>query len=347
MYRITWKTLVEKEATLQPYRGNKNRYPLMDRSQNTKCFYIKDLDGEKVYSITHGYRHIPTYHTKEEYDHDQKIYGNKSNINYYSHQTDLDKQYVSWKPIPYEIGIVRSDNTFEFTTDHLSASENMFLSNLSRGYFFTDSKRGGVMYSVSYQVGEHSLAVFKGLRINCDTMMPHESSEYKITGYRVNRKESKKLLAKYTEFFKVNEAMIKVIPTQGLMETGVDVFKSCDVKTDEYYWLHDGARTKLLEFAENNINSSPLESLIAYACAFDVKNSYRKIVNFMANDTSSSYNTIDGVQVLEGFRRTLTRKLYKEHKEIFKQVDFNPYELLPPSDWGYTITVNGVEVDRY
>jgi hypothetical protein len=221
----------------------------------------------------------------------------------------------------------------------------MFLSSLCRGYFFTDSKRGGVVFTTNYNEG-HCLAVFKGLRINCDTMMPHESSEYKIIGYRVDRKESKKLLAKYKDFFKVNEAMVKVIPTEGLMETGVDVFKACGVDSNNNYWLNNENKEKLLEFAENNIDASPLESLLAYACVFDVHNSYRKISNF-AGKNGSVYNTLDGVALLARFKTVMSRKLYKEHEEIFKQVDFDPYFLLPPSDWGYTVTVNGVEVERY
>jgi hypothetical protein len=176
--------------------------------------------------------------------------------------------------------------------------------------------------------------------------MPHESSEYKIIGYRVDKKESKKLLAKYTEFFKVNEAMVKVIPVEGLMETGIDVFKACEIDKKNY-WLHQTDKDKLLKFAEDNINVSPLESLLAYVIVFDVHNAYRKIRSHAEINASSVYNTLDGVALLARFRTVMARKLYKEHKEIFKQVEFDPYKLLPPSDWGYAVTVNGVEVKRY
>jgi len=46
-------------------------------------------------------------------------------------------------------------------------------------------------------------------------------------------------------------------------------------------------------------------------------------------------------------KRKLNKDIYKQHAEVFKPVDYKAGEVFPPSEWGYTIMVDGQEVTQY
>ena len=72
MKALDWNRLTEITKNVKPYRNSTNRYPVADRRHNTKCFYVKEIDGEIVYEITYGYKYLEHFHTKEEYLEDKK-----------------------------------------------------------------------------------------------------------------------------------------------------------------------------------------------------------------------------------------------------------------------------------
>ena len=46
-------------------------------------------------------------------------------------------------------------------------------------------------------------------------------------------------------------------------------------------------------------------------------------------------------------KRRLNKEIYKAHEQVFKKVEYVNGEMFPPSEWGYTVMVDGVEVKQY
>jgi hypothetical protein len=46
-------------------------------------------------------------------------------------------------------------------------------------------------------------------------------------------------------------------------------------------------------------------------------------------------------------KRRLNKEIYKAHEQVFKKVEYVNGEMYPPSEWGYTVMVDGVEVEQY
>jgi hypothetical protein len=46
-------------------------------------------------------------------------------------------------------------------------------------------------------------------------------------------------------------------------------------------------------------------------------------------------------------KRRLNKEIYKANDGVFKKVEYTNQEMYPPSEWGYTVMVDGVEVKQY
>lgn len=335
MRSLTWNRLTDITINAKPYRGTTNRYPVGDRRHNHKDFLVEERNGEKVYVIRYGYRWKEHQHTKEEW------LANQASI----HKRDDNGQttYISYSRLPNEMGLVRSDNTFEFTANYYGQGENQILSSWSKGWFFRSSRHGGMVYRERGSNLFHP--VFKGLRIECDTMMPHKDSEYTIVGKRVSRKDAKEFLNRYTDFYKVNEVMFKAMDWKNFMETSIDVLDSLGITRENWSLLHD-ERNKLIALAENNLNEAPLDAGIAYALAYDVQNLYSRVRSF-DGVSSGYYSTEVELEVMfSNLKRKLNKELYKANPSVMKRIDYEPCGEYPASEWGVDVYVNGVEVEQ-
>ena len=46
-------------------------------------------------------------------------------------------------------------------------------------------------------------------------------------------------------------------------------------------------------------------------------------------------------------KRKLNKEIYKANDGVFKKVEYTNGEIYPPSEWGYTVMVDGQEVKQY
>jgi hypothetical protein len=46
-------------------------------------------------------------------------------------------------------------------------------------------------------------------------------------------------------------------------------------------------------------------------------------------------------------KRRLNKEIYKANEKVFKKVEYVDGEMYPPSEWGYTVMVDGQEVKQY
>jgi hypothetical protein len=335
MKALEWSRLTEITKTQKPYRGTTNRFPIGDRRHNHKDFVSEERDGEQVYVIRYGYNYKRYEHTKDEWQ------VNQGTI--HVRNSDGETIYESYKTLPREIGIVRSDNTFEFTSAYYGQGDNIIMSNWSRGWFLRSSRHGGMIYKGGSDAFH---PIFKNMRVNCETMMPHENSVYKVVGKRVSRKDAKDFLSRYTDFYKINEVMLKAMDWKGYMESMADVLKSLGITTDNWS-LHPEEQERLVKFADENLNTAPLDAGIAYALAYDVQSLYSKHRAFAEPNGNSYYSReVELDVVFSNLKRKLNKELYKSNPSVMKLIDYEPNKPYPPSEWGVDVFVNGVEVEQ-
>jgi hypothetical protein len=343
MLGLSWNRLADITKNEKPYRGSDNRYPVGNRRHNTKCFYAEELNGERVYRVTYGNTYDRIECTKEDYDADPQ------NVRVYE-MADGTKEYARYLTKPSTLGIVRSDNTFEFTGSYYGQGDNQIMTSWTKGILYRSSRHGGMVYREGNHWNKDKGVtlfhpIFKGMRLYTDSMKPHESSVYKVVGKKVNRKVGNEFLKRYETFYSVNEAMLKAMEWKGFLETAVDVVKP-HVDDADNWWMSVEQRESLLKFANENIDVAPLDAGIAFMCAYDVQDLFRRVRSLMRSENYWS-SELDPVNLYTNLKRKLNKELYRSHPEVMTLVEYDMGIPYPASEWGVDIYVNGKEVEQY
>lgn len=347
MLGLSWNRLTDITKNEKPYRGTDNRYPVANRRHNTKCFYVEELNGERVYRVTYGHSHHHLDATEEEYN------ANPDRIRKYVNDDNGTVTYTRYEVRPNTIGIVRSDNTFEFTGTRYAYGQgtNSIMTSWSKGVFYQSSRHGGMVYReghpLSYGGGVTLFhPIFEGMRLHIDTMKPHESSIYQVVGKKVNRKLGNEFLKRYESFYSVNEAMLKTMEWKGFIETAIDVVKPHVSEEDRSWWMSAEQKNSLLKFAEENIDVAPLDAGIAFMCVYDIHNLFRRVRSAMANEKYWGSDT-EPANYFMNLKRKLNKELYRSHPEVMTLVEHDMGCPYPANEWGVDIYVNGEEVQQY
>ena len=145
MRYLNYERLKEITKIASPYRGSTNRYPIGKRTQNNKYFLEEKEGDEIIYRIIYGNSWTTTEITKEEYI----VAKNNNDPDVYEQEdwNSKDKIYRRYKRKPNELGIVRPDNTFEFTkslANGYGQGDKQILSGWSAGYLYSSSRQGGM-----------------------------------------------------------------------------------------------------------------------------------------------------------------------------------------------------------
>ena len=325
---LNYKRLLSIANSVSPYRGTTNRFPIGSRRENNKYFLVGEEQGEKVFNIVYGYRYVRKDITKEE--HDEYLAQGKA-----AGHSNASDEYYSWEKAPNFMGVVRPDNSYQFTGSSYAQGEHMFLSNCSQGRFNTDSRRGGMIYRI---FGRDIYPIYRGMRVDSETMLPLDKN-IEIVGKTVNRKEGKDLLKRYEDFYKICEVICKSMDGATFEQTAMAIYNeykpmdenNLNIKTDIAFRL-----------ADSLIHQAPFDALILYALALDVQ-SMRWTVR---HGHSYQSNTIP-ITAFDAIKRRLNKHLYTQNEDVFKPVYYEMGDYLPASEWGYTITVGGMEVDQY
>ena len=344
MIGLSWDRLTYTTKNEKPYRGSDNRYPVGNRRHNTKCFYAEEFDGERVYRVTYGMTHDRIDCTKEQYDADPENVRVGEDIN-------GTKVYFRYTIKPSTLGIVRSDNTFEFTGSYYGQGCNQIMTSWSKGIFYQSTRHGGMIYREGNPWDKDKgitlfHPIFKGMRLHIDTMKPHWSSIYQVVGKKVNRKLGNEFLKRYETFYSVNEAMLKTMESKGFEETAVDVMKPYIDEKDRRWWMSTEQKEALLKFADENIDVAPLDAGIAFMCAYEIHNLFRRVVSAVHNEKFWGSDT-EPASYFANLKRKLNKELYRTHPEVMTLVEHTMNYPYPASDWGVDVYVNGKEVEQY
>ena len=329
MRYLNYDRLLSIANSVTPYRGTANRFPIANRRENNKFFLMGYEKNKATFNIVYGDRYARRNITKEEHDEylaQGRAAGNSSSTG----------EYYTWEKEPNFMGLVRSDNSFEFTGTHYGQGGHDFLSKCSQGFFNTNSRRGGMLY----RHGEKMYPIYRGMRVDCETMRPL-GEDIVITGRKVNRKEGKDLLKQYVDFYKICEVMCKSMDGKTFEQTATAIYNEYKA-TDEAGF---NIKTEMaFALADSLIHQAPLDALILYALALDVHGIRWAVRN---GGTHPYHSDVSPMNAFEAIKRRLNKYLYTQNESVFKPVQYAMGERLPASEWGYTITVGGIEVEQY
>lgn len=348
MYGLKYSRLLSITKTVAPYRGNVNRFPIGHRRQNTKYFLVREENNEKVFDIVIGSDWYSKEFTKEEYEamddaekvlvrvypvYDTLVVGK---------QIPDEFTYIRYYTVPHIIGVVRSDNTFEFTTKKMHQGVRMVLSGYSQGWFSSDSRRGGIVYRERHGVFH---PIYKGMRVYCESMTP--TVPYVVQSRYVNRKMGKELLGGYVDMFKTSEVMLKAMEWKTFIDTMKEVVDENfmgrrlliagelnveRIKTDEY-----------IEKAKDLTATAPLDAFMLFTLAFDVERMRWNV----QNDHSRSWTDIELPQLFMAVKRRFSKEMYKKTPDVFYEEPQVMGKRFPANEWGVFVTVDGEEVEQY
>ena len=341
MQALNYKRLNSLSNSVSPYRGSVNRFPIGNRRHNTKYFLVRDDKGERVFDIVHGmnWKHI----TLTEAEHEFHAKQGTPRLNKYQNHSTNEWEYYRYEVYPNILGVVRPDNTFEFTAEKYGQGDRGILSSYSHGYLSTNSRMGGVIWvgKVGNDGKRGAFPIYKGMRINCETMRP--TKPITVIGKKVNRKVGKDLLAKYSDFYAVAEVMTKAMDYDVFVRTMNDVVTE-HMGEKNIIAMHTEYSAK----AETLIQTAPLDSAMLYIMGWDIGNMRWNMRRFLdaQNSRYSAHEDTPHTMFLN-LKRRLNKEIYKANDEVFKEVEYTNCELYPPSEWGYTIMVDGVEVEQY
>jgi len=334
MSLLTYSRLQTITSTQKPYRGTTDRYPLASRRHIHKNFYVDDLNGERVFRITYGNTHKEFAVTKEEYMANQNTF-------HEVHWRAIDHplRYVRYELHARELGIVRPDNTFEFTAKHYGQGERQLLSN-GIGALSVSTRHGGLVIK-NYVSPFIMHPIFKNMRLNMDTMQVHDSCNYKMYGKRVNRGEGKKFLSQFEDFFKITEVMLKNMEWKSFLEGSSEVMKELmgEDKFEHTYYLEDYAKRDMAKLALERIHTAPFDACVLYCVAYDINRLY-----YSMHSSNRYVNDLENLFI--NMKRRVSKELYKANPSVMSVVEYETGKPYPASEWGVDIFVNGVEVEQ-
>jgi len=353
MKAFIYKRLLEITNTVPSFRGNVNRFPIGNRKQNGKYFLRRDEDGYTVFDIVYGEAWNSTEIDRLEYirlklEHRKfaRTMGVGRQNTYvlkWKKHTTVDGNWVQGKDWEYHrrdrghniVGTVRPDNSFEFTKARYWQGDRCFLSQNSAGWFVTDSRRGGMIFYDNNDQQFHP--IWKGMRVNCDTM--EAITPYEVVIHHVDRKSGKGILSKYEHMFKVSEVMLKAMDLHAINNTCAEI-------VDELLGVgahkqNIGRMKEYTEHAEKLINDAPLDALLLFTLAYEVRHVGYRMRYGMNNHTDDTPENI-----FMATKRRVAKEIYKQHPEILKEVSCGIGKRYPACDWGVKVMVNGQQVEQ-
>ena len=339
MQGLNYTRLNSISNSVSPYRGSVNRFPIASRRHNTKYFLVREEDGQRVFDIVHGQRWKHVTLTKAE--HDSLAKQGSTKLRSYQHG-DGTWEYYTYEVSPNILGVVRPDNTFEFTGTSYGQGDRGILSTYGHGELSTNSRMGGMIWTGRlHGNGERgAYPIYQGMRVNCESMQPIKPIT--VVGKKVDRKVGKDLLAGYASFYATTEVMTKAMDYEVFVRTMGDVMN--DHMDGDIAQDHTVYSAK----AEALIHTAPLDAAMLYMMGWDIGGMRWNLRRFLdTNFSRYSSNEDTPHTMFLNLKRRLNKEIYKAHEKVFKKVEYVNGEMYPPSEWGYTVMVDGVEVKQY
>jgi hypothetical protein len=297
-------------ATDKPYKDSKNAYPYGGRRYSARHFRVMPNGDYEIW------------------------YMNRTTVDDYLEGKDSTHDYRKWGLV----GIVRADNTFEFTKS-VGMSESMLLTEAMSADVANDKRRGGAYYAK----GKYMHPIFKGLRVDVTT--GEAKTPYTTVHRTLNRKKALQCIKKYDEFKTVYHAMRDAMDHVGVLEVlvdmakekGLDDLRKCGFGRvlqliDEKKYLDAGL---LYGMNHGNGNSWYTAHTIEHVLE-DESRLREKAENYKLHIKSTTRWSEDK------FRRDI----YAGTPEVFETYESGVGEKIPSSAWGFDVMVDGKVAER-
>jgi hypothetical protein len=313
---INYKNLDEIAKSNTPFRGSDNAYPLGDRRYSARHFR-KEEDGS--FSIWYLNRE-----TSDEFQAGALPEGKKRNEEWYARR---------------KLGIVRSDNSFEFLNT-TGQGENMLLCEGLRGGISHCANKGGVVF----RRGEHIHPVFIGLRINCDT--GESMTDYKLFQAVVNRKKANQYMKQFSEFKTIAPVMLNSMDDAGVLQVYDDMY---EIHRDSFKTLNEKQVMQLVHEGKY-VDALCLFSMITNHM-WEIKHGTEHRYNSRGETgTVPNHLTRLPTRFKERTMRVLETKFrdlaVSTQEDLFESKELQAGKELPESKWDLRVTVNGVAMKR-
>lgn len=338
MYGFTYDRLKHITEIEKPYRGSTNRYPFQHRHLSYKCFLVEVVDGKTEYHIIYGKKWFETEITKEEYEK-----GTNTKDDNQGRYRNRDDKYLRQDEAPNVILVVRNDNTVEFIADSLHQGTRHFLTNNVKGYFEANCKLGGVVYrTIEYGGGSTNMPIFKGLRVDAQTMQIHKDSQYEVRLPRVDRKKSKQAVVKYKTHFTIAKTMISIMDFDAFAHELKEAQKDIDIAFEgKNIWL-SSVKGEMQEYALTYMDSDPLRSVSLSMLTFNIYPA-----RSIANGWPKSLGDIDYPTSMVNAVITKIKKQTYIKEDTFNYDIVKSGESITQCNWKSKLFVNGKETNQY
>jgi hypothetical protein len=166
-----------------------------------------------------------------------------------------------------------------------------------------------------------------------------------VIGRKVDRKVGKELLAKYEDFYATTEVMTKAMDYETFVKTMAEVVADHmpdDKENHSWHWQTCKQKADAL------IDTAPLDSAMLYILGWDIGSMRWNLRRFLDTQYGrySAYEDEPHTMFLN-LKRKLNKEIYKANDGVFKKIEYSNGEMYPPSEWGYTVIVDGQEVKQY
>ena len=339
---LTYKGLQHVTHTQDPFRGTMNFPMYSDRRQPYSLFRVVETDNDIEYHVCYGRDWESKEITEQKYNLLKGVRGKRVS------KKDRDYEpypFYETTAIPRALAIVRSDNTIEFVRDSYWQGDRKKMSEwLKHTSYMFDGYRFSGNGLVAHVNGQDvRMPIFKGLRLDAETLKPHESQNIRVFRNVVDRKKSKALMAKYDIRLKTAHAMLKCLDMDTMMVSAKDLLEEHASKPNDNSWKYLGS-DEAMRIGDNLLESgSEFEASLMYAMAVGV-NGFSVYAIEKYDNGHTRYNTCEPKNLVPRIKASLAKKAYNTHKPFYEEeVSFMNTK---GSEWGLRVTLNGVDVVR-
>ena len=360
---ISYKRLTDIRLApeVKPYRGSTNRFPIYRRKDSYKYFMVEEIDGEVCYKIFNRY----AYRREEVLQDDpSSLRHNPSNTGTWISAED-GKEYRHVR-IRNELGIVRPDNTFEYTRPSTGIGHRWGISDINivhgdrhwyRGAGYS-KKRGGLVYCTGAGSGSKDdqsyTPIFEGMRVNIDTGILHKDSKYTVVGRKVNRTRAKKIMGQFDDFIIMSAAMSHEVTYKILLDMVLPHLVLLDLVTG--YHMTNERKQPLIKKALSMRDESPLEAFAMLCAAHDIHRIWDNAKSLYEWKGEGKTETSFPIRVRHDWDGSLSYRLLMAifrrtvllaNPSAFDEVRYEAEEYYPSTKWGYKVYVGEKEVNQY
>lgn len=339
MRYLNYEFLQQLHKSVKPYRGS-NRYPMWDRGHRHKYMIPVVENGKTEYHVCYYWKYDKTLISETEYDaiQDPDI---KQEYSLYGADNKNNPVYYKQERVPNVLAIVREDNTIEFVANYLGQGDRYYLTQLSRGHFWSDVRRGGVLYRDISMA--RTVPIFKNLRIHADTLKTYEHNTYEIVSRRVDRAKAKKAMQEYSEPLKTAEVMFKVMSKESFyMLVHEENLAVSDVMADVHW---QDRNEKYMKLGVDKIKTDEVAgSILLMLGSYNSGLAWR--AQRYAQEGITFGNDSEAIQYYEMMTSQFKRVVYIGSQAFFEEV-YKVGERLPSSRWSIDFLINGEKTSGY